>query len=162
MTKLIYTIVFFNLAIMLLAQQSNDTIIFNWDKADKYYLEININNNNGDIKNYKVNGIKVSYDEYYFYKNINDSVHNARKNNYGKYHKFYRKGILIEEGIFIYDAFIGPYKDYYKNGNLKSEGIFSKNFYKIGTWKYYRKNTKLYKTEIYNDDGNNQILIKKY
>ena len=74
----------------------------------------------------------------------------------GKYCKFYNKdSVVIEEGIWYREYYVGIYKKYYDNGVLNTLGYYSdgKNKSsigdKVGKWYYYNRKGKLIKTVDY-------------
>ena len=74
----------------------------------------------------------------------------------GKYCKFLnRDSIVVEEGFWYREFFIGTYKSYYSNGIIRSFGQYvddhksPKAGEKIGKWIYYNKNGKVKKIIVY-------------
>ncbi|PCI95977.1 MAG: hypothetical protein COB15_11590 [Flavobacteriales bacterium] len=69
--------------------------------------------------------------------------------------KFYNKNVILEEGIWELEFWIGTYKKYYSNGIIEiiggysnEEGAFGN---KIGKWKYYSSTGILEYEEEYED-----------
>jgi antitoxin component YwqK of YwqJK toxin-antitoxin module len=72
----------------------------------------------------------------------------------GKYCKFYNNdSVVVIEGTWFPEFYIGPYKEYYDSGKIKMKGEYSvkEGEYgeKKGNWIYYKKNGKIKKTINY-------------
>lgn len=104
---------------------------------------------------YYYNGVEVSKQQYEkldrFAEQICDSLLDKAT---GRYCKFYNKdSVIVEEGMWYREFYIGKYKSYYDDGKIKSIGCYTedpksdKAGDKIGKWLYYNKKGKLIKTE---------------
>lgn len=107
---------------------------------------------------YYYNGKEIDHIKYAKIRRYSESICDSlfEKKAFGKYCKFYNKdSIVILEGIWNPEFFMGPYKEYYDNGKIKTEGEYSESDVaeecgiKKGRWVYYKKNGKVKRIEIY-------------
>lgn len=121
---------------VLASAQIKDTIHISDSIMKIYYSSFTINGNNSVIE-----GKSVSADSATKFMVIQDTITDFIKNvAYGNYCKFYNKdSVLIEEGMWFDEIWVGYYKKYYSNGVLKEEGEYSNKISgaKTGIWKYY-------------------------
>ena len=133
--KMLITLLLFSFTVIASAQ-IKDTINISDSVMKIYYSSFTINGDNSMI-----NGKSVSIEEANRFMVIQDSVTDFLNNvAYGSYCKFYSEdSLLIEEGVWYDEIWVGYYKKYFPNGVLKEEGEYSKKVSgtKTGVWKYY-------------------------
>lgn len=76
----------------------------------------------------------------------------------GKYKKFYKSGILKEEGTYTSHHYIGELKKYFPTGELEYLGNYNDNGQEVDTTIYYYKNGCKELMLTFNSDGSDQNL----
>lgn len=94
-----------------------------FDKKLDYTINTNQNQNNGLVKENKVNGEVIQYTY------LNGVKH-------GEWKLFFQNGKLKEVGNYSNDNTQGLWKAYYDDGILRAEGQYDNNN-QIGLWKFY-------------------------
>jgi len=132
---------------------SSDGDVTTYYTNGKIHQQFSLSNGkkNGSEKMYHRNGI-MQYDVTV----VNDILQ-------GKLEKRFDDGRLSEQVNFVNDRREGPAKEFYddEKGSLYCEGNY-KEGKRIGPWKYYHKNGKVYDEGAFNNDGQRDGLWKQY
>jgi hypothetical protein len=136
-------------SVLSFCQIKSDTLIIDKSRSDKVMKQhLRIDYDDSDKKIFKMNGRRISESEYNYCKYQKDSISKYTEMAEGKYCKVYSKGVLISEGIWDPDSYIGPFKKYYRCGEkrrVKLVGEYDYHANKVGKWIWYRKNGKVRK-----------------
>ena len=129
-------------------------------KKDTFHLPILIRSHINFGSSYTQDTFRINDNEvvdketYLRFVSFNDSIWVVLDSAADHYCRFYNEdNILVEEGIWNVEFWVGPYKKYFDNGVLKIEGQFSALESTIGKregiWKYYKTNGTLDYQEVY-------------
>jgi antitoxin component YwqK of YwqJK toxin-antitoxin module len=147
--KISLTLLFFTITVLASAQ-IKDTINISDSIMKIYYSSYTINGNNSVIE-----GKSVSADAANKFMVLKDSVMDyIKKVAYGSYCRFYNEdSLLIEEGVWYDEIWVGYYKKYHPTGVMMEEGEYSNKVSgtKTGVWKYYSAIGMLEYEEEYKD-----------
>ncbi|MBI34697.1 MAG: hypothetical protein CMP67_04955 [Flavobacteriales bacterium] len=136
-------------------------------KGNKFHGEYTVYFKNGNVsekRNYVKGVLSGEYKEYYSWGGIDQEMYYKDDKLHGEYKSYYDNGKKHAEGQYVEGEKAGLWKYYHPNGNLYKEVYFIDGksdghvtIYSITGEKrsnYFYKGDVLYKTEVFDKDGN--------